>query len=134
MKLTTKSEYLLLALIYMARHYDDDNYIKIEDICSEYGIPKKYLEQLFFALKQNRYVKTRRGSSGGYRLARPANKISVAEIVRMMDGALAPCESVSKFFYEKSPIEKEKKVIKVFKDIREYIANKLENLTIADLV
>jgi DNA-binding IscR family transcriptional regulator len=47
MKLTTKSEYLLLALIYIARH-DKDSFIKIEDICSAYDIPKKYLEQLFF--------------------------------------------------------------------------------------
>jgi hypothetical protein len=51
-----------------------------------------------------------------------------------MDGALAPSTSVSKYFYEKTPLEKEKKLIRVFKEIRDYIAQKVENLTIADLV
>lgn len=133
MKLTTKSEYLLLALIYIARHEKDD-FIKIEDICSEYDISKRYLEQLFFALKQNRYLRTKRGARGGYRLAIPAEEITVAEIARLMDGALAPTESVSKFFYAHTPLEKEEKVMKVLQEIRDYIANRLENLTISDLV
>ena len=66
MKLTTKSEYSLLALIYIARHQDQD-YVKMEDICDEYSISKKYLEQLFMILKQNRYVRTKRGAGGGWR-------------------------------------------------------------------
>ena len=133
MKLTTKSEYLLLALIYVARHEEDD-FIKIEDICFEYNIPKKYLEQLFTILKQNRYIKTKRGASGGYKLAKPAKKISVAEIARLMDGALAPTESVSKYFYSHTPLEREKKIIKVLKEIRDYASSKLEKLKISDLV
>jgi Rrf2 family protein len=133
MKLTTKTEYLLLALIYIARR-QKDNFIKIEDICATYNIPKKYLEQLFSALKQNRYIKTRRGASGGYKLARPAHAISVAEISRLMDGALAPTESVSKYFYSHTPLEKEKKIMKVLKEIRDYIAGRLERLKLSDLV
>ncbi len=133
MKLTTKSEYLLLALIYIARHMKDD-FIKMEDICSECDIPKKYLEQLVFTLKQNRYLKTKRGAKGGYRLAIPAEKITVAEIARLMDGALAPTESVSTYFYSPTPLEKEEKVMRVLKEIRDYMANKLESLTISDLV
>jgi len=133
MKLTTKSEYQLLALIYIARH-EKDGFIRIEDICSEYDIPKKYLEQLFFTLKQNRYIKTKRGARGGYGLAIPAQKITVAEIARLMDGALAPTESVSRYFYSPTPLQKEEKVIEVLKEIRDYVANKLENLTISDLV
>ena len=54
-KLTTKSEYSLLAMIYIARH-ERDGFTKIEDICSEYGLPRKFLEQLLSVLKQNRYV------------------------------------------------------------------------------
>ena len=133
MKLTTKSEYLLLALIYVARHEKDD-FIKIEDICFEYNIPKKYLEQLFTMLKQNRYIKTKRGARGGYKLAKPAKKISVAEIARLMDGALAPTESVSKYFYSHTPLEREKKIMKVLKEVRDYVANRLERLKISDLV
>ncbi|MCX8044781.1 MAG: Rrf2 family transcriptional regulator [Desulfobacterota bacterium] len=133
MKLTTKSEYSLLALIYIARH-EKKGYIRIEDICQHYALPKKYLEQLFLLLKQNRLIKTKRGVSGGYKLAVPPAKISIASIIRLMDGALAPTESVSTYFFSHTPLEKEAKIIKVLKDIRDYIADKLEKLTLADLV
>lgn len=133
MKLTTKSEYTLLALIYIARH-EKNGFIKIEDICEKYDLSKKYLEQLFFILKNSRYIKTKRGAEGGYCLAKPAGKITVAEIVRLMDGALAPTESVSQYFFSHTPLEKEKKILKVLKEIRDYIAKRLENLTLKDLI
>ena len=133
MKLTTKSEYSILALIYMARN-NKDGFMKIDQICSKCDIPKKYLELLFMILRQNGYIKAKRGTSGGYKLAKPAAKISIAEIVRLMDGALAATESVSKYFFSDTPLGREKKLIKVFKEIRDYISKKLENLTLADLV
>ena len=133
MKLTTKSEYSLLALIYIARNRKK-SYVKIDKICQEYKISKKYLEHLFLSLKQARYLKTRRGSSGGYRLAMPPQNISVAKIIRLMDGALAPTLAVSKYFFERTPLEKEKKIMKVFKSIRDYISDKIERLTISDLI
>jgi len=133
MKLTTKSEYALLALIYIAR-YGQKDFIKMEDICLEHNISKKYLEQLFFSLKRARYIKTRRGPEGGYQLAMPASKITVAQVVRLMDGALAPSLAVSKYFYSHTPLENEKKLMGVFKEIRDYISNKIERLKISDLV
>ena len=69
----------------------------------------------------------------GYRLAKPANKITLAEIIRLIDGALAPTESVSINFYEPTPIEKEQNLVIVFKEIRDYISNKLENTSIQDV-
>ena len=133
MKLTTKSEYSLLAMIYIARN-QKKGLVKVEEICSEYGITKKYLEQLLLILKQNRLLKARRGPHGGYILAKPAEKISVAEIIRIMDGALAPTESVSKYFFSSTPISQEKKIIKVLKEIRNHISNKLEKLTLSQLI
>ena len=133
MKLTTKSEYALLALIYIARH-EEQGYIKIENICTEYDISKKYLEQIFYSLKQTRYIKSKTGASGGYKLAKPADKISLAEIIRLMDGALAPTLAVSKYFFEHTPLEKEEKVMSVFREIRDYLSGKVEALKISDLV
>jgi Rrf2 family cysteine metabolism transcriptional repressor len=133
MKLTTKSEYSILAMIYIARH-ERKGFIKIEEICSTCDISKKYLELLFSILRQSRYIKTKRGANGGYKLAKPANKVTIAEIIRLMDGALAPTESVSKYFHADTPLAKEKKIMKVFKEIRDYVADRLENLTLADLV
>ena len=133
MKLTTKSEYSIIALIYIARN-QKKGYVKVEDICGEYNLSKKYLEHLLVSLRQAHFIKTKRGSSGGYALVKHPGRISVAEIVRLMDGALAPTLSVSKYFYEHTPLEKEKKVIAVFSDIRDYIAGKIERLKISDLV
>ena len=133
MKLTTKSEYSILALIHMARN-EEKGYIKMEEICEKSDIPQQYLVLLFSILRQNGYIKAKRGASGGYRLGRPASKISIAEIIRVMDGALAPTESVSRYFFSSTPLAKEKKLIKRFKEIRDYIAEKLEGLTLADVV
>ena len=133
MRLTTKSEYSLLALIYIARH-EKKGFIKLEDICTEYGISKKYLEQLLLILRTSGLIRTKTGAKGGYRLARPPREVSVAHVIRLMDGALAPTESVSRFFFSHTPLEREKKIIRVLKEIRDYVSNKLEKLTLADLV
>lgn len=133
MKLTTKSEYSILALIYLARN-EKKGFIKIEEICSECDISKKYLEYLFTILRQSRFIKTKRGAGGGYKLARPACDISVAEIIRLLDGALAPTESVSKYFYANTPLSREKKIIAVFQEIRDYTAQRLEELKLSDVV
>ena len=89
MKLSSKCEYACLALIYLAEHAEEP-LVKIQSIATEKKIPKKFLEQILIVLKQRGYVKSKKGSSGGYRLAKPADKISLAEIIRLMDGALAP--------------------------------------------
>ena len=133
MKLTTKSEYSLLALIHLARH-EKDGFVKVEDICDKYSLSKKYLEALFSTIKKKKLIETKRSAAGGYRLAKPSNRISIAEIIRSMDGPLAPTRSASRYFHRSSPIEKEKKALKVMREIREYVANKLERLTLADLI
>ena len=133
MKLTTKSEYSILGLLYIARR-EKDGFVKIEEICSHCDISKKYLELLFSILKQSNYLKTKRGASGGYKLAKPASEISLAEIIRLMDGALAATESVSRYFYADTPLAQEKKVLMVFQEIRNYISSRLEAVTLADLV
>jgi Rrf2 family protein len=133
MKLTTKSEYSLLALVYIARH-QQEGFIKIERICSHYDIPKKYLELLFTTLRQSRYLKTRRGAAGGYALAKPASAINMAELIRLMDGALAPTESVSKYFFSDTPLSRESNITNILREIRDYIAERLESVTLADLV
>ena len=81
-----------------------------------------------------RFIKTRRGSEGGYKLAQSVSDISLASIIRLMDGALAATDSVSRYFYSETPLEKEEKVIEVLRDIRDYISNRLESLKLSDLI
>lgn len=133
MKLTTRSEYALLALLYLTRHHTDD-YVTVETVAAARGIPHKYLEQIMLALKRARYVRSSKGQHGGYRLAKPAEKIPLAEIIRLFDGALAPTDSVSEHFYETTPVEKERGLIAVFRDIRDYAAAKLEKTSLADVL
>jgi len=132
MRLSAKGEYACLAMIDLAEHYGKD-YIKIEDICRRKKIPRKFLEQILLALNRAGYLSSKRGSDGGYRLAKKPGEISIAEIIRLMDGALAPVESVSKYFFEHTPIERSKKLLNVFRDIRDYIALKLEKTYLSDL-
>ena len=53
--------------------------------------------------------------------------------MRLLDGALAPTDSVSTYFYESTPVEREKKLLKVFKEIRDFVSAKLEKTTLADV-
>ncbi|MCX7727138.1 MAG: Rrf2 family transcriptional regulator [Chitinispirillaceae bacterium] len=133
MKLTTQSEYALMALIYLARNNKDAGWIPIKEIANAQNIPAKFLEQILLRLKRMRYVSSLKGKGGGYKLAKPPTQIMLSEIIRLFDGPLAPSGCASKFFYEPSPIEKEEKVLKLLKDIRDYIANKLEHPSLADV-
>jgi Rrf2 family protein len=132
MRLTAKSEYALLALVHLARH-DEEGFLSVQEIAEAQEIPPRFLEQIFLTLKRARYVRSLKGPRGGFQLARPARKITLAEVIRLIDGALAPTESASKYFYESTPIEKETRLLRVFKDIRDYVSNRLEKTTIADV-
>jgi Rrf2 family transcriptional regulator, cysteine metabolism repressor len=131
-KLTRRSEYALLALIHLARA-KGEGYVSVAAMAEAQGLPAKFLEQLLMALKRARLVKSQKGPHGGYRLARPAEKISLAEVIRLLDGALAPTESVSTYFYEPTPVEREKRLLRVFKEIRDFVSAKLERTTLADV-
>lgn len=133
MKLTVKSEYACLAMIDLAENFDK-GYIKIIHISERKSIPRKFLENILLTLKTAGYCISKRGGDGGYMLSKSPDMISLAEIIRLMDGALAPVESVSIFFYRNTPIEKNEKLKLILKDIRDYIAYKLENITFADLI
>jgi len=131
-KLTTRSEYALLALIHLARAKGPAN-VSAVAIAEAQGLPPKFLEQLLLVLKRGGLVKSQKGQRGGYKLARPAEKISLAEIIRLLDGALAPTDSVSRYFYEPTPVEREKRLLKVFKEIRDLVSARLEKTTLADV-
>ncbi len=133
MKLSAKSEYACLALLYLSENYNKGLYT-IADIAKHKKIPKKFLEQILLILKRGGYVNSRKGSIGGYKLAKSPDNITVAEIIRLMDGALAPVDSVSKYFYEPSPIEESKELIDLFRGIRDFVSDKLESTNFSNLL
>ncbi|MDC7232203.1 MAG: Rrf2 family transcriptional regulator [Spirochaetales bacterium] len=133
MRLSTKSEYAFLALIVLAENYEL-GYTKIAEITSRKSIPKKYLEQIMLVLKGGGFVRSKMGPDGGYKLSKSPELISLAEVIRLLDGALAPVLSVSEYFYEPSPIEQSPELMNIFADIRNYISRKMETTSLADLV
>jgi Rrf2 family transcriptional regulator, cysteine metabolism repressor len=133
MRLSLKSEYACLALIVLSRNYDK-GLTKIEEIATSQDIPQKFLEQILLTLKRGGLLHSRRGIDGGYRLAHAPCDIRLADVIRQMDGPIAPVSSVSTYFYEHSPIEKNAKLKAVFLDIRNYTAGKMENTTFGDLL
>jgi Rrf2 family transcriptional regulator, cysteine metabolism repressor len=132
MKLTAKSEYALLALVFLARQKPGDLF-SVKTIAKEQGIPEKYLEQIMLVLKRSRHVRSVKGQRGGFTLAKHPHEISLAEVIRLLDGALAPTESVSRYFYEPTPIARERALTRVFKTIRDHTARVLERTTLEDV-
>jgi hypothetical protein len=133
MKLTARSEYALLALIYLGRQ-PADVLVSAETVAIAQGIPPKFLEQIFLSLRRAKYLRSTKGHRGGYQLARPPTEINLAEVVRLFDGALAPTESASRYFYEPTPIEKEEKLLNLFRGIRDWVSARMEATTLADML
>lgn len=85
MKISVKGDYALLAVLDLASQ-PPGNPIKIADIAKRQNIPQKFLELILAALKQGGFVESRRGAEGGYLLARPADAITVGEVLRFVEG------------------------------------------------
>jgi Rrf2 family protein len=134
MKLSVRGEYALRALLVLSLHYDE-NVVRIQTIAEEQRIPKKFLEQILNDLKRLGAVESKRGVHGGYRLARPPEHVTLASVVRHMEGAMAPVSCVSERFYERCtcPDEARCAIRDVMKEAREAVVRIMERLTLADL-
>jgi len=134
MKLSVRGEYALRALLVLGQNYGDA-VVRIQTISEQQNIPRKFLEQILNELKVFGVVESRRGTGGGYRLARPPQDITLASIIRHMTGALAPAGCVSNYFYERCtcPDEARCPIREVMKEAREAVAAIMERTTLADL-
>ena len=133
MKLSNRTEYALLALIFLAR-LERDRFVHGQEIARAQNVPMRFLQQILFSLKQARIVKSIKGKAGGYALARDPAAITIAEVVRLFDGPLAPTHAVSKFYFEETPISSEKKMLRLLREIRDFVAAKLENTSLVDII
>src|SRR5881398_624087 len=89
MKISQKGLYALQALMMLARHYNQGA-IRIRDVAYEEDLPEKFLELILLEMKNARIVESVRGAKGGYQLRRPPGEIRLSEIIRLIDGPLAP--------------------------------------------
>jgi Rrf2 family protein len=134
MKLSGRGEYALRALLVLGLYYDQP-VVRIQDISEHQNIPKRFLEQILNDLKSAGVVQSKRGVSGGYRLARRPEDITLAAVVRHIEGALAPVGCVSERYYEKCscPDESRCAIRSVMKEVREAIVRIMERVTVGEL-
>jgi len=133
MKISQKGLYALQAMMMLARHHNQGA-IRIRDIAYEEGLPEKFLELILLELKNARIVESVRGAKGGYQLRRPPSDIRLSEIIRLIDGALAPFGDAEQL---RTLIDRDadhRALYQVFLEVRNAAARILENTTLADIV
>jgi Rrf2 family protein len=141
MRLSKRGEYGLRAMIDLASALKVDNgkpnngVVQIREIAERQHIPSKFLEQILLTLKNAGLLHSRMGVGGGYYLAKPANEISLGQIVRVLDGPLAPIGCVSHMAYEPCgcPDERTCGLRLVMLDVRNAIADILDGTSLADV-
>jgi Rrf2 family protein len=137
MKLSKKGEYALRSLINLGIASEmKRKLVQASELAESEQLPVKFLEQILQALKEAGIVVSQRGKFGGYRLGRPASKIFIGEVVRLIDGPLAPIGCVSQTAYEPCtcPDEAHCGLRMLMLDVRNAIANILDRYTLADVV
>ncbi len=132
--LSMKAKYTLRALMVMAGH--DKKMLASKAIAQEADVPQKFLETILQVLRQGGYVDSRRGIFGGYFLAKSPDEIMVGNVIRLMDGPLAPIRCASVTAYQKCEDchdEKKCAIRRVMVEVRNAIADVLDRKSLRDL-
>jgi Rrf2 family protein len=133
MKISHRGLYALKALLHLAESHER-GLVKIHDIAEDEAIPAKFLEGILVTLKNARLVASERGREGGYRLRRPPAEIQVGEVVRIMDGPLAPLGDVVELARLVRTEPRHPGLFDVFLDVRNAAAAILDHTTLADVL
>lgn len=131
--LTRKSKYGLKAMLQLARAHGGGP-VLISELADQERIPKKFLESILLELKRRGLVHSRKGPHGGYQLGRPPERISVGEVMRVLDGPLALVSCVSQTAYapcEECVTERDCAVRRLFQEVRDETARILDGTTLA---
>ena len=132
MRLSTKGEYASRAMLELSLHYKEKP-LHIRDISRAQDIPQRFLEQILLQLKRAGYLRSRKGPDGGYYLSKPPSEINVAEVIRVMDGPLAPIDCVSVTAHEACPHESHCGLKALWKEVRDAVAQIMEKATFEEL-
>ncbi|MCR6656176.1 MAG: Rrf2 family transcriptional regulator [Opitutus sp.] len=137
MKLSRKGEYAIRTLINLGIAKEvGRSLVQVSELADSEQLPVKFLEQIMQELKDGGLVLSVRGKFGGYRLAKPAREIPIGQVVRLIDGPLAPIGCVSQTAYEPCtcPDEAHCGLRMLMLDVRNAIANILDRYTLSDVV
>jgi Rrf2 family protein len=137
MRLTKRGEYALRAMIDLGMAQETGRpMLQIGEVASKENIPIKFLEAILVELKEAGYLDSKRGKHGGYSLAKPMDTIRIGDVVRKLEGPLAPIACVSQNFYERCscPDEAHCGLRMLMLDVRNAISNILDRYTLAQTV
>ncbi len=132
MKLSKKSDYALRAMIYLSANYQKGA-VQIKEISAKEKIPQKFLENILLTLRKVGILNSKMGLRGGYELARSPDLITLGQVIRALDGAIAPVDCVSQMSYKPCSEEVTCVIRSVMMDIRNAIADVLDKMTFADM-
>jgi Rrf2 family protein len=129
MRISAKVDYAIRAMAELAAA---PGLVTAEQLASAQSIPPKFLESILSQLRSGGLVSSQRGSAGGYQLARPANEISIADVIRELEGPIATVRGVrpDELEYQGSAAG----LRDVWLELRTQIRGVLEHTTLADLV
>jgi Rrf2 family protein len=134
MKISTRGEYGMRAVVALARHYGSGP-VALGIVAHDSTVPAAYLEQLLGALRRAGIVVSTRGAHGGYALARAPHEIKVGEVYRVLEGPVAPMECVSEVEPEDPcPLLDGCATRVVWLKVRDNIVEALDSTTIGDLL
>ncbi len=134
--ISNKTKYGLQALIALSRHYEQGSML-IGDLAQKEGIPKKFLENILLGLKNQGLLESKKGKGGGYKLARHPRDIKLGQVIRILDGPLAPVPCVSQTAYSRCKECKDEYncgIRLVMKDVRDAMANILDHTSLEDVL
>ena len=134
--MSKKCKYALKALVQLGRNYQKGNLVT-DEIARSANIPKKFLELILLDLKRNGYVQSKQGLGGGYHLVQRPNQITMADVYRLFDGAIAlqPCVSYNfRARCDDCPNEETCNLKGAFALIREQTFQIMSKITLATLL
>jgi Rrf2 family protein len=134
--LSKRAKYGLLASIALARE-NTGTPIRISDLAARERLPRKFLELILLELRNHGLLQSKKGSGGGYSLAKPPDLITLGQVVRILDGPLAPIACVSQMAYEPCDECQDELTCAlrlVMKDVRDGIAAILDRTTLKDAI
>jgi Rrf2 family protein len=132
LKISTRGRYAVRLMLDLAQN-DSDHYITIKSISERQEISSKYLEQIISILSRAGFVKSVRGSQGGYKLARPAEDYTIGMILRLIEGSLVPVACMDDD-PNQCPRCETCATLDVWRKIDEAVSTVVDNITLADLI
>ena len=134
--ISKKTRYGLQGLFYLAREFNRGP-VLISDLAKKEAIPQKFLEAILLDLKNHGILKSKKGKGGGYALAKSPEEITLGQVMRLLEGPLAPVPCVSQTAYRKCDEcrDEESCCLRIMmKDVRDAMANVLDKMTLADVI